>query len=417
MSFQKRAIKPHQSLFWVLFHCHQNYPFFFDSSSFHEDCGRYSILFKNPKKTDSFAKQVIEQKNPIPFVGGYVFFAAYEWGYQIDPVFNQHPKFNNPFRVFRVSSALIVDHLKNEVYAVDEQNDFEHLWQDWERFSAHQAPISCQDFSIDEEDEKKYINGIKKIQKYIYQGDTYQVNLSRLWQAHCQEEINSISTYARLRKANPAPFSAWMKFDDFTLLSSSPERLLRIDKADMESRPIAGTRKRVGQLDYDLKMQDELKTNLKEDAEHVMMVDMIRNDLGKCAQIGSVDVRQLKSIESYAYVHHIVSSVVAKIDSKHSYLDALKALFPGATITGCPKIRTMEIIAELEQSARKAYTGSVGYLSLDGSFDSNILIRSMMVYDNILTFRAGGGIVLDAHPKHELRETQHKAQGLIRALL
>ncbi len=203
------------------------------------------------------------------------------------------------------------------------------------------------------------------------------------------------------------------------IISSSPERLVKYDAKTgwVETRPIAGTRKRSDCLEEDKALINELISHPKEIAEHVMLIDLERNDLGRICEVGTVEVNELMSVETYKHVHHIVSNIRGKLKKATSPLDIIHAVFPGGTITGCPKIRCMEIIAELEKMPRDAYTGSVGYINHDGSMDTNILIRTIMLHNNVATFRAGAGIVADSVAEDELEEARHKAKGLIQSLV
>jgi len=213
----------------------------------------------------------------------------------------------------------------------------------------------------------------------------------------------------------PSPFAALLRFEDFALLSSSPERLLSIRGNTVATRPIAGTRPRGASAQADAELIRSLLDNEKERAEHVMLIDLERNDLGRVCAAGSVRVDEYMSVESYAHVHHIVSNVSGLLRNDVSPVGVIRALFPGGTITGCPKVRCMEIIAELEAGGRGAYTGSIGYVNRDGSCDLNILIRTITAQANRFTFRAGAGIVADSKPAQELAETRAKAEGLLRA--
>jgi anthranilate synthase component 1 len=216
---------------------------------------------------------------------------------------------------------------------------------------------------------------------------------------------------------NPAPFSALLQMDEWAIVSSSPERLARLTREGvLETRPIAGTHPRSDDAVEDAALRARLQAHPKERAEHVMLVDLERNDLGRVCEPGSVRVAALMELASYRHVHHIESTVCGRLRGGVSVFDALRAVFPGGTITGCPKVRTMQIIRELEQTPRRAYTGSLGYINRDGSFDFNILIRSFLLRGRALSFRAGAGIVADSVASRELEETRAKARGLLRAL-
>ena len=261
-----------------------------------------------------------------------------------------------------------------------------------------------------------YLNSVAKILDYIREGDVFQVNLSRLWKANLKENVNEVDVYRKLRGENPAPYSAIVKFDQFSIVSSSPERLICTHGDKIETRPIAGTRPRGTTTSTDANLQSELISNHKERAEHIMLIDLERNDLGRICRPGSILVDEFMVLESYAHVHHIVSNVSGKLNKGVTPGQTIKAVFPGGTITGCPKVRCMEIISELEQEARGTYTGSLGYLNHNGDMDLNILIRSLTINDKQVRFRAGAGIVADSVAEQEVDETRAKAKGIIMAL-
>jgi anthranilate synthase component 1 len=206
------------------------------------------------------------------------------------------------------------------------------------------------------------------------------------------------------------------RWQDIEIISSSPERLLQVRDGVASTRPIAGTRPRSKDASTDEDLSTELFAHPKERAEHIMLIDLERNDLGRICEAGSVEVNELMVLESYAHVHHIVSNVQGRLREDVTPGQAIAAVFPGGTITGCPKVRCMEIISDLEQGSRGAYTGSFGYLNRDGSLDLNILIRTMVKDNDSVTFRAGSGIVADSDPAAELDETRAKAQGMLRAI-
>jgi anthranilate synthase component I len=247
-------------------------------------------------------------------------------------------------------------------------------------------------------------------------GDIYQTNLSRPWRVDFWRAPDVMALYDRLRAANPAPFAALAQWRGVAILSSSPERLVRVAGRRIDTRPIAGTRPRSRRPGIDLKEMSELAAHPKERAEHIMLIDLERNDLGRVCEPGTVLVDELMTIESYAHVHHIVSNVSGRLRPDVTPIDAVRAVFPGGTITGCPKFRCMQIIAELEGEGRGAYTGSLGFLTRDGTMDLNILIRTMTLMGRQLELRAGAGIVADSEPQRELDETRAKAKGLLAAL-
>jgi anthranilate synthase component 1 len=253
-------------------------------------------------------------------------------------------------------------------------------------------------------------------QEHIRAGDVYQANLSRAWRAQLPAGYPAAALYQRLRGTNPAPFAAFAQFGDFQLLSSSPERLLRIQGRRLDTRPIAGTYPRGKTPAEDRELAAALVAHPKERAEHVMLIDLARNDLGRVSTGGSVRVDEYMAVETYAHVHHIVSNVTGELRDGVTPAQALRAVFPGGTITGVPKVRCMQIIAQLEGEPRGPYTGSLGYLNHDGSGDFNILIRTMSLYGRTLEIRAGAGIVADSQPERELAESRAKARGMLLAL-
>jgi len=266
---------------------------------------------------------------------------------------------------------------------------------------------------------KKYMKSVERVREYIAAGDIFQANIARFWEmAFSPQDLPAL--YRRLRQVNPAPFAGIVRIGDgddaLHILSASPERLFRISTDGIvETRPIAGTRRR-GEGARDDSLSAELLLSEKERAEHIMLVDLERNDLGRVCVPGSVHVDERMVIERYATVQHIVSNVRGRLASGLDVLDVLAAMFPGGTITGCPKIRCMEIIHELERRPRGPYTGGIGYVAWDGSADMNILIRSFWHHRGVLSWAAGAGIVADSNPEHELKETEHKAEGMLRAL-
>jgi anthranilate synthase component 1 len=240
--------------------------------------------------------------------------------------------------------------------------------------------------------------------------------LSRAWDIGFGGEVDPVNVYRHLRRANPAPFAGLMLWAGQSLLSSSPERLVELRGSLVQTRPIAGTHPRGRDQTSDLALARDLLAHPKERAEHIMLIDLERNDLGRVCDAGSVEVSELMVVESYAHVHHIVSNVRGKLRKDATPCDVISAVFPGGTITGCPKVRCMQIIAELEQHGRGFYTGSMGYLSRDGQMDLNILIRSLLLSGRQVSLRTGAGIVADSVPDRELAETVAKARGLLLAL-
>ncbi len=259
-----------------------------------------------------------------------------------------------------------------------------------------------------------YLATLRRAIDYIHAGDCFQVNIAQ--RLLCPATLPPLELYGRLRQRNPAPFAGYFDLGDFVVASASPERFLRVEQGEVETRPIKGTRPRGTTPQEDQALRDELLASAKDRAENVMIVDLLRNDLGRVCQYGSVRVAAVCRLESYRYVHHLVSEVRGRLRPDRGVIDLLRAAFPGGSVTGAPKIRAMEIIAELEPVARGPYCGSLGYLGFDGSMDTNLLIRTFTMGKGWLQFPVGGGIVADSDPQDEYEETLHKAEGLLRAL-
>jgi len=262
--------------------------------------------------------------------------------------------------------------------------------------------------------EVAYLKAVERAIEYIFAGDVFQVNLAQRLLFPAGDD--SVALYLRLRRRNPAPFAGYFDLGDFQIVSSSPERFLRVSDRVVETRPIKGTRPRVDRREADLSTGEELRRSEKDRAENVMIVDLLRNDLARVCRADSVYVSQLCGLETYEYVQHLVSAVCGTLREERTPIDLIRAAFPGGSVTGAPKVRAMEIIAELEPTARGAYCGSLGYLGFDGSLDLSILIRTITAGRGWWQAPVGGGIVAQSVPSREYEETWDKAKGLIQAL-
>jgi anthranilate/para-aminobenzoate synthase component I len=262
---------------------------------------------------------------------------------------------------------------------------------------------------------QQYVDMVRRVKDYIAAGDIFQANISLRVSAPLGG-VSPWDLYVVLREINPSPFAGFLDFGDYSIVSSSPERLIMLRDGLLETRPIAGTRPRGGSASEDSRLKRELLLNEKERAEHIMLIDLERNDLGRVCEYGSVEVDEFMITEEYSHVIHIVSNIRGRSAPGKTYLDAIKATFPGGTITGVPKIRCMEIIDELEPLRRGPYTGSVGYLGFSGNMDMNIVIRTFTIKNGVAYVQAGSGIVADSDPLREYRESLKKAEALIKAL-
>ena len=424
----------------------QRYPFLLQTLG----CRGWDILFAFPHKQrlfgglpgqeKSFLSELDEEwekgrsrsgqeGSGLPFHGGWFIYLGYELLHQMEPTVEAKPQTLGPTTrgqerdfplaaLVRIPAAVMVDRVEGKTFLFAEDT-CSHLLETLRadlsgvtEFAGGQVRVE----RLEEENEQIFLHGVEKVKRYIREGDVFQVNLARQWRARIKSRDSAADVYVRLRENNPAPFAGLADFGRQQIISSSPERLAKVRDGMIETRPIAGTHPRAAAPEEDERLRQHLLASPKERAEHIMLVDLERNDLGRVCVPGSVEVNELMAVCSYAHVHHIESSVRGRLRENTSPSEILRALFPGGTITGCPKVRTMQIISELEANPRCAYTGSMGYVNLDGSMDLNILIRSFMLEGNALTFKAGAGIVADSDPLLELAETRAKAKGLLRSL-
>ncbi len=422
----------------------QRYPFFLQSTAVNAALGRYDVLFASPGEAlvldrvgalddhGGFLAMLDDRWRrerrpvgaaPLPFSGGWFVYLGYELAGEIEPVLSLQKDPTLPAALaVRCRAAVVRDNTSGACWLVSESgaevdenrilDDIaacRHLADD-DTGSPPGTPL------IVEEEPALFIDAVRAAKEFIAAGEIYQANLSREWTATVDEDLDANRIYTALCRSNPGPFAGLMRWQDTTVISSSPERLLGVRNGHASTRPIAGTRPRSEIDSVDSDLSTELFSHPKERAEHVMLIDLERNDLGRVCVPGSVTVDEMMVLESYAHVHHIVSNVRGVLRAGVTPGQAIRAVFPGGTITGCPKVRCMQIIAALEKGPRGAYTGSFGYLDRDGSLDLNILIRTMVQTGNTIRFRAGSGIVADSAPEAELAETRAKAKGMLQAL-
>ena len=389
----------------------QRYPFLLQSTVARSPLGRYDILFAFPGETlelagngqlrGSYANEASgflaaldawwqrERRHgplpQLPFHGGWFVYLGYELAAEIEPVL-ELPAYEVLPAAFavRCPAAIVHDHVDQQTWLVAETGaaiNIDQVTGDIRHAAGVSVEVQRQTPRAEtrEEDDERFLSAVTQAMDYIAAGDIYQANLSRGWTTEFAGDCDATQLYAALSSANPAPFAGLARWRDSAIISSSPERLLEVRDGFASTRPIAGTRPRAADRDDDDRLSDELFANRKERAEHIMLIDLERNDLGRVCDPGTVEVDEMMALESYAHVHHIVSNVRGRLRDGTAPGEAIRAVFPGGTITGCPKVRCMEIINELEGVARGAYTGSFGYLNLDGSLDLNILIRTMVL--------------------------------------
>ncbi|PES90457.1 aminodeoxychorismate synthase, component I [Bacillus cereus] len=303
---------------------------------------------------------------------------------------------------------------------VDEHEEAEERLNKWKDLWVKEMPEVTIPFERPENNdevvaftEEGFMKAVERIQEYIGNGDVFQVNLSTRQERTLQ--THPLEIYTSLREINPSPYMGYLELGDFQIVSGSPELLIKKQGKEVSTRPIAGTRSRGANEQEDEELARELIENEKERAEHVMLVDLERNDLGRVCKYGTVEVDEFMVIEKYSHVMHIVSNVRGEVEGDKDAFDLVKAVFPGGTITGAPKIRTMEIIEELEPVRRGIYTGSIGWIGYSGDTELNIVIRTLLAKDGQAHVQAGAGIVIDSNPKNEYKESLKKAIALWRA--
>ncbi|ADO82351.1 aminodeoxychorismate synthase component I [Ilyobacter polytropus] len=429
------------------------YPIILESQKDPEKLGRYSfimsdpflvikskgnnieILEENSKKNlqdspldilqELLEKYKTDEKSHIPFTGGAAGYLSYDLCHHIEAL----PKsvtddINIPdlFLGF-YDGVLAVDHLENKKYLIAHgfKESADQIIQKLKiktekKINLHQNKTDEKETIFHRNMNKKsYLKSIQKVKDYIYSGDIYQINFTQRFQ--CKLNKSPYTIYERLRSTNPAPFASYINFGEGEIVCCSPERFIQVREGIIETRPIKGTIARGATLKEDKKNKKILKASEKDKSELLMIVDLERNDIGKISETGSVKVTELFSIEEYSTLFQQVATVTGKLKKNISTADILKATFPGGSITGAPKIRAMEIIDELEPTARNIYTGSIGYMGFDGSIDLNIVIRTILCKENTGYFQVGGGIVWDSDPESEYQESILKGKALKEALI
>ena len=424
--------------------------FLLESADQGQRVGRYSFIGFRPRRVvrwslgdpgDPYALAAAEvgrhRQAPLPglppFAGGAVGFFGYDLVRTVEPLGPPNPDpLGLPDLALMLSDALVVfDHLKHtvtvlaNVYAEDDVDRSygsageliaqvrELLAGPVPRPYAPRGARSMPRFDSNMPRER-FEAMVSRIVEYVHAGDAFQVVPSQRWSAPAPVEAFSI--YRGLRAVNPSPYMYFLDFGDFQIAGASPEPLLTVAGRRASTRPIAGTRPRGAGPDEDARIAAELLEDPKERAEHVMLVDLGRNDLGRVCQYGSVAVDDFMAVETYSHVMHIVSSVSGTLRPEVGALDALRAVLPAGTLSGAPKVRAMQIIDELEPVKRGSYGGAVGYLSYTGDLDTAIHIRTVVVKDGVAHIQAGGGTVADAQPDYEFRESEAKARGVLRAI-
>ena len=445
--------------------------FLLESAESAERFGRYSFLGFDPKRTLSYRDgvytvvdadgvrevpaddpfrglaEIVGKKSvaPLPnlpaFVGGAVGYFSYDAVRYLEDLPDAPPDdLNVPEAYFVVTDTLVVfDHLRHKILVIslvdasslgDVEGDgfstaYRRAADDVRRVSERLAAPMVRRVLHDGTDaqleissnisEAEYIEAVEKAQEYIRAGDAFQIVPSQRFRAEVGD-LDPLLLYRGLRTVNPSPYMTYLKLGDFSLVGASPEPLVRVEGRRVMTRPVAGTRPRGATPEEDAALAEELLADEKERAEHVMLVDLGRNDLGRVSRIGTVELETFMEIERYSHVMHIVSTVEGNLRDNLTALDALAAAFPAGTVSGAPKVRAMEIIDELETTRRGPYAGATGYYGIDGRLDTCITLRTALLKDGAAFFQAGGGVVADSVPKLEYEESRNKARAMARAL-
>lgn len=360
----------------------------------------------------------------LPFVGGAMGYFGYDLARRQDALPNlaQDGEHIPEMAVGIYDWAVIVDHHEGKAWLIGQGHDpvTRQRWHILQTlFSSADAESAASTFEVTSKvssnmDEAAYTNAFRRVQQYIYEGDCYQVNLAQRFVAQVQGD--PWIAYLQLRKICPTPFAAYLNFPGVQVLSASPERFLSVRDGQVETKPIKGTRPRSPDAIQDQANALELQASIKDRAENLMIVDLLRNDIGKNCVPGSVRADQLFELESFANVHHLVSTINGRLMPESDAIDLLRGCFPGGSITGAPKLRAMQIIEELEPHRRGVYCGAIGYIGFDGSMDTNIAIRTAVHSHGTIRFWAGGGIVADSKMELEYLETWDKASSMIQLM-
>lgn len=419
-----------------------------DSCMSTENLGRYSFIGLKPFTTFKYENRIctingkefntdpfqelnklinrykIENNTELPYVAGAMGYFSYDLGRVIEDLpitANQEVKIPDCYFYF-YDNAVIVDNLKKKTYITSLgilNSKEKSIYKIKHKIMSGSKVIYREIYKSDTKftsnfNKSKYIETVEKVRQFIRNGDIYITNLTQRF--CCKTKKEPYEIYKNLRHINPAPFAALMNVEDFSLVSSSPERFLKIRNTVVETRPIKGTRPRGKNKEEDLKNKQELINSEKDKSELLMIVDLERNDLSKVCKPYSVKVTELFKLEEYSTVFHLVSTVIGELKTEYTAVDCIKACFPGGSITGAPKVRSMEIIEDLENTRRNIYTGCIGYLGFDGNADLNIVIRTILIKDEKAYLGVGGGITWESENESEYNETLDKAEALMNVL-
>lgn len=384
-------------------------------------------LYVNGKKSDETFEKYLSnylkdnyEKNQfnLPIISGGIGYLSYEYGHKFENIISRHTTTKNiPEAIFCFYNNFIIEDLENKKLFITSKSqegltNLEEIIENSikkEISNSYEKGLYKANFT-----KENYMKAIKAMINYIIEGDIYIANMTQ--QLNISSQKHPYLVFEDLRKNNPSPFGGYLNYEDFQIVCASPERFIKMDNRFIETRPIKGTIRRGCTIEEDAILKQELQNSEKDKSELLMIVDLERNDLNRVCVPGSVKVTENFAIEEYATVFHLVSTVVGKLKPELDIADLIKAVFPGGSITGAPKIRAMEIIDELENNGRGLYTGSIGYIGLDGKCDFNIVIRTALHIDGEYQLGVGGGITCESNPESEYEETLQKAKAILKAL-
>lgn len=406
---------------------------FLDSSKEDQELSKYSFIGLNQfdviegKDFSVIENQLNKYKYEAdklidsPFLSGAIGYISYDTFRELESIEgSSNSDFEIPnLRFIFFNNIIIFNHKTKEYYITDRESNRERVEKIINKINSYVAKEKKYDFDRDTTfysnfTKEEYINAVSKMKNYIRSGDIYIANMTQRF--FCENKDDSFDIYEKLRLINKAPFAAYLDFDDFQIISSSPERFIQVKDRKVHTRPIKGTRPRGEDKEEDEKNKEELLASEKDKAELLMVVDLERNDLSKVCKPFSVNVTELFKLETYSTVFHLVSTIEGELNNNVSSCKCIEECFPGGSITGTPKIRAMEVIEEIEGLKRNLYTGCIGYFDFNGNSDFNIVIRTIIKKDNKAYFGVGGGITFDSKEEEEYQETLDKAKALMRVL-
>ena len=388
--------------------------------------GKYSVHAVFPKETisgDTFTKlePIFKERNTLTdyFSGGWIGYFSYDLKHDLETLHKERKQHIQTdglcFIRFGIYHFFNNDTQTSHI-AYETEDDLKKYLSSLNKTSSEDPSVPHIRNVHSNFTKESYLNAVEKVKDYIYEGDIFEANLTRKFFGEFQSPVNGKSLFLTLLKQSPSQYSAFIKIETLEIVSSSPERFIKIKNRRINSKPIKGTRPRGTTVEEDERIITELHSSEKDRAENLMIVDLVRNDIGKIAEVGSVHVPDLFKVETYQTVHQLVSTIEGKIAETSTILDAIKSCFPPGSMTGAPKIRAMEICTEIEDYTRGIYSGAIGYIGFDGYVDLSVVIRTLLIKNNQFEFQVGGAIVADSDAESEYQETLDKAKAICKVL-